>query len=72
MTKDGQNSPPQAQCHNPKLTHLALSTLAIAVSVNGIEKSFGPTRALAGADLAVAAGEVVALMGANGAGKSTW
>ncbi|WP_095204361.1 sugar ABC transporter ATP-binding protein [Mesorhizobium carmichaelinearum] len=44
---------------------------AIAVSVNGIEKSFGPTRALAGADLAVAPGEVVALMGANGAGKST-
>ncbi|RWX58517.1 sugar ABC transporter ATP-binding protein, partial [Mesorhizobium sp. M4B.F.Ca.ET.089.01.1.1] len=44
---------------------------AIAVSVAGIEKSFGPTRALAGADLAVASGEVVALMGANGAGKST-
>ncbi|RUW64620.1 ATP-binding cassette domain-containing protein, partial [Mesorhizobium sp. M4B.F.Ca.ET.049.02.1.2] len=44
---------------------------AIAVSVAGIEKSFGPTRALAGADLAVASGEIVALMGANGAGKST-
>ncbi|RVD69325.1 sugar ABC transporter ATP-binding protein [Mesorhizobium sp. M4A.F.Ca.ET.029.04.2.1] len=44
---------------------------AIAVSVTGIEKSFGPTRALAGADLDVAPGEVVALMGANGAGKST-
>ncbi|RUX64166.1 ATP-binding cassette domain-containing protein, partial [Mesorhizobium sp. M2A.F.Ca.ET.040.01.1.1] len=44
---------------------------AIAVSVAGIEKSFGPTRALAGADLAGASGEVVALMGANGAGKST-
>lgn len=43
----------------------------MVVSVAGIEKTFGPTRALAGADLAVAAGEVVALMGANGAGKST-
>ncbi len=44
---------------------------SIALSVTGIEKSFGPTRALAGADLTVAAGEIVALMGANGAGKST-
>ncbi|MCX5513134.1 ABC transporter ATP-binding protein [Kaistia algarum] len=43
----------------------------VAISVSGIEKSFGPTRALAGADLSVAAGEIVALMGANGAGKST-
>jgi len=50
---------------------LSLPTSSIAISVAGIEKSFGPTRALAGADLAVAAGEVVALMGANGAGKST-
>ncbi|EHH12792.1 sugar ABC transporter ATP-binding protein [Mesorhizobium amorphae] len=50
---------------------MPLAISAIAVSVTGIEKSFGPTRALAGADLAVAAGEVVALMGANGAGKST-
>lgn len=50
---------------------MSLPTSSIAISVAGIEKSFGPTRALAGADLAVAAGEVVALMGANGAGKST-
>ena len=50
---------------------MSLAPSSTVVSVAGIEKSFGPTRALAGADLAVAAGEVVALMGANGAGKST-
>ncbi len=42
-----------------------------AIAARGIDKAFGPTRALAGADLVVARGEVVALMGANGAGKST-
>ena len=36
-----------------------------------IHKSFGRTRALAGAGIALAAGEVHALLGANGAGKST-
>lgn len=36
-----------------------------------IEKSFGPTRALAGVDFALAAGEIHALVGENGAGKST-
>jgi simple sugar transport system ATP-binding protein len=36
-----------------------------------IEKSFGATRALAGASLSIDSGEIVALMGANGAGKST-
>jgi ABC-type sugar transport system ATPase subunit len=37
----------------------------------GIEKTFDRTRALAGADLELAAGEVHGLLGANGAGKST-
>jgi simple sugar transport system ATP-binding protein len=44
---------------------------APAIAVAGVAKAFGPTQALAGADLSVRPGEVVALMGANGAGKST-
>jgi ribose transport system ATP-binding protein len=39
--------------------------------MRGVQKSFGPTRALGGVDLAVSAGEVCALVGQNGAGKST-
>jgi len=46
-------------------------TIAPAIAVAGVAKAFGPTQALAGADLSVRPGEVVALMGANGAGKST-
>jgi putative ABC transport system ATP-binding protein len=36
-----------------------------------VSKSFGPTPALQHADLAVAAGEVLAIMGPSGSGKST-
>ncbi len=39
--------------------------------MRGIEKRFDATVALAGVDLAVAAGEVCGLVGENGAGKST-
>ncbi len=38
----------------------------------GLHKRYGPIRALAGFDLRVAAGEVVGLIGRNGAGKSTF
>jgi len=41
------------------------------VSLQGVAKSFGAVRALAGVDLAVGAGECLGLVGHNGAGKST-
>ncbi|MFF2622691.1 ATP-binding cassette domain-containing protein [Oerskovia jenensis] len=42
-----------------------------ALSLHGIDKSFGAVRALEGIDLEVHLGEVVALVGDNAAGKST-
>lgn len=42
------------------------------LDASGIAKSFGAVRALTDARLRVGAGEIVALMGANGAGKSTF
>jgi polyether ionophore transport system ATP-binding protein len=41
------------------------------ISVAGLVKTFGPTRALDGLDLGVRAGEVHGFLGPNGAGKST-
>lgn len=41
------------------------------LSLRGIRKSYGPTEVLHGIDMDVYAGEVVALLGENGAGKST-
>ena len=42
-----------------------------AISVAGLTKSFGRTRALTGLDLSVRAGEVHGFLGPNGAGKTT-
>ncbi|MEX0346866.1 MAG: sugar ABC transporter ATP-binding protein [Rhizobiaceae bacterium] len=42
------------------------------LDATGIAKSFGAVRALTDANLRVDEGEIVALMGANGAGKSTF
>ena len=41
------------------------------VSISGLSVNFGPLRALAGVDLAIAPAEIVALAGENGAGKTT-
>ena len=42
-----------------------------AITVEGLAKSFGETRALKGIDLEVADGTVLGLLGPNGAGKTT-
>ncbi|WP_291736189.1 ABC transporter ATP-binding protein, partial [Leisingera sp. F5] len=39
--------------------------------LQGVEAAYGPAQALFGVDLEIAEGEVVALMGRNGMGKST-
>jgi len=44
---------------------------ATRLSLRGITKSFGPVKVLHGVDLDVREGELVALLGENGAGKST-
>ena len=41
------------------------------LSIQGLEKSFGPLKVLKGIDLDVQKGEVVCIIGASGSGKST-
>jgi ribose transport system ATP-binding protein len=45
--------------------------VAVAISVDRLTKNYGPTRALDGASFEVGKGDVHALLGENGAGKST-
>ncbi|SDC73196.1 ABC transporter ATP-binding protein [Actinokineospora iranica] len=45
--------------------------MTTAISVSGLVKTFGQTRALDGLDLTVRTGEVHGFLGPNGAGKST-
>ena len=48
-----------------------MSTMHPAIATHGLAKAFGRTEVLRGVDLAVPEGAIYALMGANGAGKTT-
>ena len=48
-----------------------LGPVSAPISIAGLTKSFGITRALDGLDLTVREGEVHGFLGPNGAGKST-
>ena len=43
----------------------------LAIEIRGLEKAYGPVRALRGVDLEVHQGEVFGFLGPNGAGKTT-
>ncbi|HLO41763.1 MAG TPA: sugar ABC transporter ATP-binding protein [Phycisphaerales bacterium] len=51
--------------------HQTPASSAPLLAARGIEKSFGPVRALRGVDFQLAPGQIHVLMGENGAGKST-
>ncbi|HXC80654.1 MAG TPA: ABC transporter ATP-binding protein [Trebonia sp.] len=48
-----------------------MNATGLAVSVQGLRKSYGGVKAVNGIDLGIARGEVFALLGPNGAGKTT-
>jgi iron(III) transport system ATP-binding protein len=54
-----------------KVTDLDLTGGEPMVGLVGVEKRFGATQAIAGADLSVCRGELVAILGPSGCGKTT-
>jgi ABC-2 type transport system ATP-binding protein len=48
-----------------------METPSLAIQVNGLHKSYGDLQVLKGVDFAVARGSIFALLGSNGAGKTT-
>jgi ABC-type sugar transport system ATPase subunit/ribose/xylose/arabinose/galactoside ABC-type transport system permease subunit len=64
MNRMDTMTPPEAASTPP-------STATLLLTVEGLAKSFGPTKALRACSLELRGGEVHALMGENGSGKST-
>jgi ABC-2 type transport system ATP-binding protein len=48
-----------------------MQTPPLAIHVTGLQKSYGKLEVLKGVDLSVASGSIFALLGSNGAGKTT-
>src|SRR5271168_285832 len=48
-----------------------MNSVAPAISVQGLEKSYGDVHAVKGIDFEIQPGEVFGLLGPNGAGKTT-
>src|SRR6478672_5189351 len=68
-TKGGPDH--QGRARPPRGGAMTSEADAPILELSGIVKSFGTVRALRGADLTVRRNEIVALVGDNGAGKST-
>jgi ABC-2 type transport system ATP-binding protein len=54
-----------------KGTQMRIDKLGPTIAVRGLEKSYGELRVLRGVDFDVARGSIFALLGSNGAGKTT-
>jgi ABC-2 type transport system ATP-binding protein len=67
LSKDERRAPRML----PRTPVEAREHVAAAISVSGLVKRFGATRALDGLDLMVRSGEVHGFLGPNGAGKTT-
>lgn len=57
---------------NPETAAAPAAPLTELFSATGIEKSFGAVRVLRGMEITIGVGEIVAIVGDNGAGKSTF
>src|SRR5215207_342967 len=66
---DVQVGPPSSRPR--RVWRVTSGPVSAPISITGLTKSFGTTRALDGLDLTVSEGEVHGFLGPNGAGKST-
>jgi ABC-2 type transport system ATP-binding protein len=70
-TVERRASGPSSQPHVEPHANQSNQSGQAAISVSGLQKSYGSVRALAGVDLEVPVGTVLGLLGPNGAGKTT-
>ena len=71
-TVDAETEPAPEPARAPAVAGLSSATARrVLLEAHGVTASYGPLQVLFGVDLDVQAGEMVALLGTNGAGKST-